>query len=677
MVSNRIAFSSLLLALTMIFMLPSESMAQKSEFKGDPEKILQEANSLYAQQRFSKAKEAYIEVLKKDPENFLATIRVGKCSYFIQEYDDAARYFESALEIDKNKNDTVYFELGMTYRVLDRQNDAQEMFVEFRKRWKEKDEYAKRVKLEIEGTKFVEKQREEDPKWRVKCLDMNSAMGDNFPTVLEQTEEEKFLVYTTSATEAKNAEIFEAYNEGYSDVWIAKIEDDTTFGQGEPLGKKINTKGNDGNATFTPDGMTMYYSICNQGKLGYGCSIYMAKYDPRKKKWGKPKLVESLQGVNEAVVNSRGKVKKVPTYDVHPMLSSDGNTMFFVSDRAGGEGRLDLWYATNYGEGEWSEPINLGERINTPFDDISPMLSNDGNTLYFASNGRVGFGGFDLFKSEGGIGSFGDPENLGAPVNSTYDDLAGYWSEDDSSAYITSNRVGCMGRDDIYYARKIEAPPIEVAVHGIVLDKRTQMPVPFATVILFQKDFEGDLIPLDTFRTDQSASYNFQLETDTDYKILGNAPEYLANEEELTTKDLKESTDFEINVNIELDRIIIEEPIVLNDIYYDFDEYFIREDAEPELKRLVDLLNKNGNITIRVGSHTDSNGSEPYNKELSENRARSAVEFLISNGINPERLEWFGYGESELIYFPEKDDREEQMNRRSEFRILSIDYVPN
>lgn len=658
-------------------MAPLEASAQKdkSEFKGSPEKILEEANRLYSVQRFSKAKEAYIEVLKKDPENYLATVRVAKCSYFIQEYEDATRYFESAIEIDKDKNDTVYFEIGMAYRVLDRHNDALEMFTEFRKRWKEKDDYARRVKLEIEGCKFVEEQRKEDPKWRVKCLDMNSSMGDNFPAIMEQTEDEKYMVFTTSRTESKNGEIFEAYNEGYQDIWMCKIEDDTTFGDIEKMPKKVNTKFNDGNPTFTPDGMTMYYSICNQGKLGYGCSIYFSNYDPRKKKWSKPKLVESLQGFNEVVVNSRGKTKKVPTYDVHPQLTADGNTMFFVSDREGSTG-LDIWYATNYGEGEWSEPINMGERINTPFDDISPFLSNDGNTLYFASNGRVGFGGFDVYKSEGGIGSFGEPENMGAPINSTYDDFAGFWSEDDSSSYFTSNRPNCAGRDDIYFARKIEAPPAEFAVHGVVLDQKSKMPIPFATVILFEKDFEGDLIPIDTFRTDQSASYNFQLEKDKDYKVLGNAPEYLANEEELTTKGLRESVDFEVNIDIELERIIIEKPITLNNIYYDFDMYDLRDESVTELTRLTKLLDQNGNISIQIGSHTDSNGSEPYNKELSENRAKSVVTFLIENGVAPDRLQWFGFGESELIYYPEKNDREEQMNRRSEFRILSIDYQP-
>lgn len=677
MVANRFAVSTLLLGLAFVFLAFHESSAQTSEFKGSPEKIMQEANRLYALQRFSKAKEAYIEVLKKDPENFLATVRTAKCSYFIQEYDDAARFYESAMEIDPVGNDTVPFELGIVYRVLDRQNDALEVFTEFRKRWKEKDDYARRVKLEIEGCKYVEEQRNLDPLWRVKCLDgINSAMGDNFPAVMQQTEEEKFLVYTTSATSNKKKEIFEGYNEGYSDIYFAKIEDDTTFGPAESMGKKINTSANDGNPTFSPDGMTMYFSICNQGKLGYGCSIYYSKYDPRKKKWGKPKVIESLQGKKEVVVNSRGKIKKVPTYDVHPSLSEDGNTLFFTSDRDDGEGRLDIWYATSYGEGEWSEPINAGPTINTPFDDISPFLSRDNNTLYFSSNGRVGFGGLDMFETKGGVGNFGTAENMGAPFNSSYDDFAGFWSDDDSSAYFTSNRPECQGRDDIYWGKKVEALPLEFAVHGLVLDEKTQMPIPFAIAILFEKDFEGDLIPIDTFRTDQSASYNFQLEKDADYKILGNAPEYLANEVELTTKEMDESKDFEVNIDIELERIIIEKPITLNNIYYDFDKYDLREVSVTELTRLTQLLNQNGNITIQIGSHTDSNGSEPYNKTLSENRAKSVVTFLIENGITPARLNWFGFGETELLFYPEQNDEEEQLNRRTEFRILSIDYVP-
>lgn len=683
MVANRFAYSSILLALALILVCPLASMGQrnkdknkdKTEFKGSPEKIMEIADDLYRLQRFARAKEAYIEVLKKDPENYVATVRTAKASYFIQEYDDAARYFESALEIDKNRNDTVYFELGMTYRVLDRQNDALEKLMEFRKRWREKDDYARRVKLEIEGCKFAEEERKKDPEWRTRCLDLNTAMGENFPAILSQNEEEKYLVFTSSRTESKNNEIFEGYNEGYSDLWIAKIEDDTTFAVAENMGKKINTKNNDGNPTFTADGQTMYFSICNQGKLGYGCSIYRSTYDPRKKRWAKPRVVEELRGSKEVVVDSRGKIKKVPTYDVHPMLSADDNMMFFVSDRDGGSGRLDIWYASWEGD-KWSEAQNLGARVNTPFDDISPMLSGNGQTLYFSSNGRVGFGGFDLYKTEGGMGSWGDPMNMGAPINSTYDDISGYWSEDDSSTYFASNRPGCTGRDDIYWAKKKEEDPCQFAVHGLVLDKKTQLPVQFATVILFEIDFEGDLIPVDTFKTDQSAEYNFEVECEKDYKVLGNAPEYLANEEEFSTKGAKGVNDLELNINIELERIIIEKPIILNNIYYDFDKFDLRDASLEELDNLIGLLLQNSNISIQLGSHTDSNGTENYNKTLSENRAREAVTYLIENGIAPDRLKWFGFGESKLIYFPEKNDQEEQMNRRTEFQILSIDYVP-
>lgn len=661
----------------------------KSEFKGSPEKILQLANDLYRAQRFAKAKEAYIEVLKKDAGNYVATVRVAKCSYFIQEYDDAARYFESAIDINKNGNDTVYFELGITLRVLDRHNDALAAFKEFQKRWKENDEYLKRVKLEIEGCKFVEEQRKLDPKWRTSCMDFNSAMGDNFPSVQERGEDEKYLVFTSSRPYSKKgkdakkkkkkekgikeSDLFEAYNEGYSDLWSAKMEDDTTFGVPENLGKTVNKKYNDGNATFTPDGMTMYYSVCNQGKLGYGCSIYEVKYDSRTMKWGKPKIVEGLQGTKEVVVDSRGKVKKVATYDVHPQLSSDGNTIYFVSDRDGGEGRLDIWYSTFQGD-SWSEPQNAGKRINTAFDDISPDISNDGNTLYFASNGRVGFGGFDLYQVKGGMGAWGDPENIGAPVNSTYDDLSGVWGKDDSTAYFSSNRPGCTGRDDIYWAKRIGAPPCEFAVHGMVLDKRTKQPVPFATVILYEFDAAGDLIPLDTAKADQAANYNFDLECNKKYKVVANAREYLANEEEFETKTTDPKNDIEINVSIELERIEIEKPIVLKNIYYDFDKADLRETSMIELDSLGFLLEKNPHIAIEIGSHTDTNGSEDYNKELSERRAKSAVVYLLQKGIEGGRLKWYGWGESNPAKFPEMNDSDEQENRRTEFRIKCMDY---
>lgn len=690
MVANRFALFTLLLALLCLApgqggiqaqkkkkMTASNNTGGNNDFKGSPEKILQLADDLYELQRYSKAKEAYQAVLMKEPQNYQATLRVAKCAFFIQEFDESAKYFQSAIELNKNGNDTAYFELGVVYRILDRHKDALEVFQEFKKRHKEKDDYAERVKLEIEGCKWVEEIRQKEPVWNTRPLDINTAAGDQLPSVMEQNEGDRYLVITSHRTESMGNEEFEGYNEvAYSDIYMAKIEDDTTFGPVESFGKPLNTKNNDGSTTFSPDGMTIYYSICNSGKLGYGCSIFESKWDARKKKWTKPKIVEELQGEKEVVVDSRGKTKKVPTYDVQPWLSTDGNTLYFVSDRDGGQGRLDIWYSTYAGEG-WSKPINAGSAVNTPFDDLSPTLSEDGRTLYFASDGRIGMGGLDIYKTEGASGSWGQPTNMGLGFNSTFDDWGAMFFNQDSSAYITTNREGGDGRDDIWFAKMKPEPPCTVAVHGTVRDVKTLKAVPFATVILFIDNGE-ELIPVDTFKAGQTAEYNFMGECDLVYKVLGNAPEYLAAEQVFDTRNLPKDEngmiDLEVNIDIKLDRIFIAEPIALNNIYYDFDEFFLRDAAKQELDNLAKLLGKNPNITIRVGSHTDSNGSESYNKTLSENRAKEAVKYLIENGVASDRLQWFGYGESELLIYPELSDEDEQLNRRSEFRILSIDY---
>jgi outer membrane protein OmpA-like peptidoglycan-associated protein len=187
---------------------------------------------------------------------------------------------------------------------------------------------------------------------------------------------------------------------------------------------------------------------------------------------------------------------------------------------------------------------------------------------------------------------------------------------------------------------------------------------------------KNTIVPLDTFKTDQSGRYNFPLELNQQYKVLGNAPEYFANEVEVSTVGIEKDEELERNIDIELERIIIDLPIVLQNVYYDFDEYFIRQDAVIELNKLVKIMVQNANITIQLGSHTDSNGGDPYNMALSDNRAKACVRYLVESGIAPSRISWKGYGESMPLIYPEMTDQDEQANRRTEFRVLSIDYVP-
>lgn len=673
-----------ILSLPTILQAQRDEDGEKTRFKGSPAKIIQEADDLYYHRQFTLAEEAYRAALIQEPDNFHATYRVGKCNKILQNYDEAVRWFESALELDPNGNDTAYFELGTSYKYLERYNDALEVFEKFKKRYTVTDEYSKRVGLEIESCKWAPAELEKIPEYMMKSLDFNTEAGDMFPSKLLQNDADSFIVFTSHRSESQGNDFYEGLGEAsFSDLWIVKMEDDSTFGVAENLGKKINTKKNDGTSAFSPDGLTVYFSICNSGKLGYGCSIYKSEYDPDKKAWGKPVMVEGINGTREVVVNSRGKTKKVPTWDAQPSLSKDGNTMFFVSNREGGWGKLDIWYSVREGE-EWSEPINAGPEINTPFDDKSPFISHVTDRLYFASDGRVGFGGDDIYYSDGSPGNWGDPVNMGIPINSSYDDFGGIWMQGDSLTLFTSNRPGGMGRDDIYWAKRNPEPPLTVTVHGMIRDKRSQKPVPFAEAMLFEIDEEGQLVPVDTFKTDQSALYNFNLELDKDYKIVGNAPEYLANDVQFSTRDLKPdpeaedpyAIDFEYNIDIRLERIEINKPIVLNNIYYDFDMADLRPKSIEELNKLYDIMKWNKNITIKIGSHTDSNGTESYNKDLANKRAKSVVEYLLGKEVDPDRLTWFGFGESQLLIYPELSDQDEQYNRRSEFRIMSMDYEP-
>lgn len=643
------------------------------------DKLLKKANLYFNSYNVVGAEELYKEVLAQDENNFEAAYQLGRVNNYLKDYREALRWFRKASEVDPDRNDTVYLQIGLAYKKLNNYRKAKESFEEFKTRHKTQDEYYQRAVLEIEGCDLAEAALTSPPPFRVKPVSFNSTASDRFVSYLDQRQEDVFLSFASSRPleKQKNKRNQVTGEPKDSDIYYIVKENDSTFGADVtrfPY-KLINTKHNDGPATFSGDGLTMYFAICNSKENKDGCSIYESRYNPVKKEWGKPRVIEGLAGKKEVIVNSRGKTKQVPTDDRQPFITPDGRTILFVSDRGGGKGGFDIWYSRKLGSG-WSEPQNLEGNINTAFNEASPFINKEGTRIYFASEGLAGFGGYDLYYSEGAIGSFGDPINLGSPINSTYNDFGSYWM-DDSLTYFTSDRPGGMGSDDIYWGRAIYYPePIyDISVKGLVRDKETKQPIPFATATLYEYLEDGSIAELGMFSTDQSARYEFKkLEKEKKYKILGNAPEYLANEEEVSTEGIKGNAELVKNIDIELEPIVIDSAIVLQNIYYDFDEYYLRPDALDELEFLIKILNDNPNIMIQMGSHTDSNGTEMYNKELSNNRARAVVKYLADNQISPGRLSWFGFGESDPLIYPELSDDDEQANRRTEFRITSIDF---
>ena len=661
--------------LLLLWVLPMGLMAQS---KAD--KTLAKADQAFANDQFVTASELYQEVLAADPDNFHAVYRLGVLQRQFLDYREALRYFRKAAEIDSARNDTIYLYTGLIYKILDNCRKAEEAFLTFQRFHPTQDDLYKRADLEIEGCKLVAEALQAKPAYKVKPVDFNSTADDMFPGRLDQGQEDEFMNFISSrvppGTRAKRNQVTGQPND--REIYYIIRENDTTFaGDIRGFNKRINhRKRNDGPATFTGDGLTMYFVSCNTKYNRDGCSIFESKYDPIKKTWGKPTFVDALIGEKQ-IVTSRGKTKTIPSDDTQPYITKDGRTLYFISDRPGGEGGYDIWYSRRVGAG-WSEPQNLGADINTPFNEQSPYLNDTGDKLYFASTGYPSFGGYDLFEVEGSIeNGWDEVENVGYPVNTTYNDLGGIWmTEGDSIAYFTSDRPGGVGNFDVYYARKarVELSKLKIAVKGTIRDKQTKEPVSFATAILYEYQDNGSIVALDTFNTDQTARYEFPLRADHRYKILGNAPEYLANEEEVSTMGIRGDRDIVQNIDIELEPIVFETPYVLNNIYYDFDEFYLRPDALAELQTLLQILNQNRNITIRLGSHTDSNGGIPYNNTLSNNRAKAVVRYLADNGIDPSRLSWIGFGESEPLVFPELSDQDEQDNRRTEFRITSIDF---
>ncbi|RMG32178.1 MAG: tetratricopeptide repeat protein [Bacteroidetes bacterium] len=666
-----VSYAILCVLLASPFLLQAQS--------GEVNKLMQKAALKYHTGYMTEAKELYESVLNIEPSNFEAAYRLGQVNTALEDYQEALRWYRKATEIDPDRNDTLYLDLGMAYKRLANYRKAREAFESFKSRHRVQDEYFAQAEKEIEGCDLAEAAAKKTPRFSVSPVTFNSAAGDQFPAFLDQRQEDVFLAFGSYRREGnRSKKNFSGKGEpAFEDIFLVILENDSTFGDVENVGKPINKKFNDGTPAFTPDGLTMYYTVCNSRKNRDGCSIFESRYNPVKKRWGKPVLVEGIAGTREVVVNSRGKTVQMPTDDRQPSISRDGRTMYFVSSREGGQGGFDIWYSRKLGS-RWGEPQNLGPVINTPFNEISPFINRDGDRLYFASTGHAGFGGYDLYESKGQMGSWGTPKNLGSPMNSSYDDFGSIWLRNDSLVYFTSNRPGGLGSNDIYRGKKLRLDPsrFNIAVQGLIRDKNTKQPIPFATAILFEYQPDSSLVPLDTFLTDQTAFYNFPLQWQKKYKILGNAPEYFANDEDVSTVGIEDDAIIERNIDIELEPIVIDEPIVLQNIYYDFDEYYLRPDAVEELNNLIELLTQNDNIVIQMGSHTDTNGTEVYNIGLSENRAKAAVKYLIENGIHPARLTWKGYGETSPLIYPEMSDEDEQANRRTEFRIISIEFEP-
>ncbi|HEY5918173.1 MAG TPA: OmpA family protein [Chryseolinea sp.] len=525
-----------------------------------------------------------------------------------------------------------------------------------------------RAKAEANGIDYLTKLGENPSYYKVKNLEMINTPSSEYSPVFLNNE----LYFTSSRG---NDKIYEATGTPFTDIYkVASRGANVDLATVAPLPTGINsTNINDGCITFSPDGKTMVFAKGNTGKKkgAVDVDLYISRY--RNNVWSEPVMIN---------------INDPDWWDSAPAFSPDGRTLYFASNRKkGGYGGTDIYSAQMDTRGRFSRVRNLGPEINTPGDENFPYMAEDAK-LYFASDGHPGYGGLDLYfvKRANGKTSI---VNLGQPMNSSGDDFAIFLFRPDRGFY-TSNREGGKGDDDIYTFIN-EDPNLKVVnyyLQGITYtkDKDDKMQVLANTKVSILDD-KGDV--MQDFTTGNDGKFLFRVYENEDYNMVGESDGYLVRRQAWSTKgkSVDPSTLKELLTTITLDTILVLDKIELNkifqveNIYYNFNKWDIRDDAAKELDKLVQLLIDNPEIKIELGSHTDSIDDNSYNLQLSQRRAESAVRYIVQHGIAPDRLQAKGYGEEKPIARNTNPDGTDnpvgrQKNRRTEFKILEINAVP-
>lgn len=492
------------------------------------------------------------------------------------------------------------------------------------------------------------------------------------------------IIFTSTRDGSTGKEKDRWTNQNFSDLYISRLDRNEKWSTPQPFDntETINTKANEGAPHMNSSFNTLYFTRCNNTpQQASGCQIMVTNRQGRN--WSQPVPLQ---------------IKGVDSLDIigHPSLSKDELTLYFSADRKGGHGGKDIWLAIRDNKNQpFGRPVNAGPGVNTPGDEIFPFLRND-TTLYFASNGHPGMGGFDIFLSKpDGKGQWGKPQNMKYPMNSVYDDFAVIFHPTEERGFFSSNRDNIRGVDNLFY---FVEPPVLFTLSGTVKDEKTLQFVEDATVKLIGSN--GTSV---STRTNNKGYYlfgNSQIDKNTTYEIIVDKSNYF------TLNAVESTVGLEFSKDITKDFLlspIPQAPIVLPDILYDLARWELKPQFEDSLQGLIITLQRNPTIVVELASHTDSRDTEERNDILSQRRAQSVVDYLIARGIEPERLVAKGYGErvprrlerdmvvngftfragtvltEDYINSLRSTDEKEaahQLNRRTEFRVLSKDFVP-
>lgn len=647
-----------------------ELKAALKELKAGEELYVQGGgNYLLALSNFLKAQEF-------NPNNALLNYKIGRCYLNSVDKTKAIIYFENALKLDPKVSPDLHYMLGQAYH-LDVQFDKAIAEYKIYKELMSPQDASKQAKtIEKKIAEAVAGKELVKAPVRVFVDNLGSTVNTIYPEYSAIINaDESMMIFTSRRNNTTGGEKDPYDFKYFEDIYITN-NIGGVWSTPVNSGKSMNTNTHDASVGLSSDGQTLLIY-----KSENGGDIYQCVQDGGN--WSKPE-----------------KLPKSINSDFHETSASyapDGRTLYFVSNREGGFGGGDIYMIKKNNKGKWTAPVNLGNTINTEYDEEGVFMHADGKTLYFSSMGHKTMGGYDIFKSVYEKGNWSEPENIGYPVNTPDDDVFFSISANGRHGYYSSAASGGYGGQDIYMVTilgpekplinngednllaSLTAPVSETVIEpvleikssqltllkGVVVDDKTSNPL--KSIIELSDNLTGEVIA--GFESNSSTGkYLVSLPSGKNYGIAVKAENYLFHSENF---DIPASTGFqEINKDIRMKKIEVGNKIVLKNIFFDFNKSTLRAESTTELDRLIKLLTDIPTLKIEISGHTDNVGAATYNKTLSESRAKAVVDYLVKNGIAASRLTYKGYGFDQPIAANDTEAGR-QLNRRTEFKVLS------
>ena len=600
---------------------------------------------------------------KRDLRGYVA-FRMAECNRMINSTAKAVSGYMNALRYDY-PDSILYLRLGQMQQKNGRYADAIKNYDAYL----QYDPTSVLAFNGVEGSQKALEWKKNPTRYVVKRMDkFNSRRGEFSPMLLGPDYDQ--LYFASSRSKDKDQKISAITGQNNNNFYVIKKDEQGNWLQPEELEDEVNTEFDEGTPSFSPDGNSMYYTYCTQAPEGdRTAEIYLSTRSSAK--WGKGSKVEILKDSVTALA--------------HPSVSPDGRWLYFVSDAVGGQGGKDIFRARINGN-DFGPMENLGPEINTEGDELFPYV-RDSVTLYFASNGHPGMGGLDIFRATLDSTEHWHVENMRSPINSNGDDFGITFEGVHERGFFSSNRNDARGYDHLY---SFELPIITVKIEGIVFDV-DEVPIEGATVRIVGRDGLNAKV-----LTMKNGEYEVELERDIRYVMMASARGFLNQNFELKTGAEEKNETYIVDFYLSP----ITKPVVIENIFYDFDKATLRPESKAALDEMIKMLNDNPNVTIELGAHTDRKGTDKYNEGLAQRRAQSVVDYLIAGGIAPDRLEAKGYGESvpkvinkkmarehDFLHegdtlsapfieklTPEQQEIADQINRRTEFKVLRTNY---